>query len=508
MSTIRRWLWLADVILLAGLSLYIFAGRDAVPFHGDESTLIWMSADYHYLVQEHDPAPVVFRERPIDGNRQFNRVMTGAVDALTIGLAWDLAGLTVDDLNQVWDWGAFDYPTEAEWTVNEQRGAIPDDRLLAIARTPSTLFTIASLILVFWIARLVSRSRPAAWVAAILYATSPAVLVNGRRAMQEGAMFFGAALIILIALYTLRAQRTGPWRPALTGWTLALGAASGFGMACKHTTAIVAAVAFLVVLLYPRLARWDRTVIADDRRHVSAVLAGGMLAALVFVAWMPVWWSLGVLLVLIGLTVLCLSFTGLARPWLVWGARGAAVLLLIGAIEIQPMAIFELLSTPFYMLEQRQQLVEIQRDEHGDIDTFGQGLALLAEDTFVSYAQYYEDPTWATFTVTEAEIAAYEASGLAGRSGWVWDALQVGLMAVGLAGLVARRRESESWQLGLWRLLPALVLLLTNPLPWQRYYIGLHPPVAILAGLGLAGLLAYARRARGRAVLPATLAEA
>jgi hypothetical protein len=92
MSAIRRWLWLADAILLIVLSLYIFAGRDLVPFHGDESTLIWMSADYHYLVQEHDPAPVAFRIPPSTAPASFNRVMTGSVDALTIGLAWDLAG--------------------------------------------------------------------------------------------------------------------------------------------------------------------------------------------------------------------------------------------------------------------------------------------------------------------------------------------------------------------------------------------------------------------------------
>lgn len=499
MSAIRRWLWLADAILLIVLSLYIFAGRDLVPFHGDESALIWMSADYHYLVQEHDPAPVVFRMPPVNGTRQFNRVMTGSVDALTIGLAWDLAGLTVDDLNEVWDWGAFDYPTPYEWVVNERRGAVPDDHLLAIGRTPSTLFTIASLFLVFWIARWVSRNRPATWLAAILYATSPAVLVNGRRAMQEGAMFFGTALIILVALYTLRAQRQGSWRPALLGWYLALGAASGFAMGCKHTSAIVAAIAFLVVLLYPRLARWDRTVIAFDRRHVSALLAAGVLAAIVFVALMPIWWSLAALIVLAGLLLACLSFSGLGRPWLAWAARGAAVLLIFGATELQPTVIYDILRTPFYMLEQRQQLVEIQRDEHGDIDSFGDGLVLLARDTFVSYAQYYEDPTWATFEVTKAEIVAYEASGLAGRRGWVWDALQVGLLGVGLIALAVRWREGESWLLGLWLLFPALVLLLTNPLPWQRYYIGLHAPAAILAGLGLAALLAYTGRARGGA---------
>jgi hypothetical protein len=51
----------------------------------------------------------------------------------------------------------------------------------------------------------------------------------------------------------------------------------------------------------------------------------------------------------------------------------------------------------------------------------------------------------------------------------------------------------------LWLAVPATVLLLTNPLPWQRYYILLHAPIAVLAGLGLATLIAAIQARVGHA---------
>jgi hypothetical protein len=49
-----------DSLWLVGLAIYILIGLDDVPFHGDESTIIAMSRDYHYLVQERDLDPVLY----------------------------------------------------------------------------------------------------------------------------------------------------------------------------------------------------------------------------------------------------------------------------------------------------------------------------------------------------------------------------------------------------------------------------------------------------------------
>jgi hypothetical protein len=47
-----------------------------------------------------------------------------------------------------------------------------------------------------------------------------------------------------------------------------------------------------------------------------------------------------------------------------------------------------------------------------------------------------------------------------------------------------------------WLALPALLLWLSNPLLWQRYYIGLYPPLAILMGAGVLAIEQTVRRHR------------
>ena len=48
------WLWLGL------LAMYIVAGAAIVPFHGDESTLMVMGRDYHYIFVEGDLSKVFF----------------------------------------------------------------------------------------------------------------------------------------------------------------------------------------------------------------------------------------------------------------------------------------------------------------------------------------------------------------------------------------------------------------------------------------------------------------
>jgi hypothetical protein len=59
-----HWKSLLDAVWLVALALYILAGYDDVPFHGDESTLTYMSRDYHDLVQRRDLDSVLYRDPP------------------------------------------------------------------------------------------------------------------------------------------------------------------------------------------------------------------------------------------------------------------------------------------------------------------------------------------------------------------------------------------------------------------------------------------------------------
>jgi hypothetical protein len=67
--------------------------------------------------------------------------------------------------------------------------------------------------------------------------------------MQEGAMFFGTALDYSDRVYTLRAQRQGPWRPACSAGIWPLARPAALPWAANTPQAIVAAIRLLVVLL-------------------------------------------------------------------------------------------------------------------------------------------------------------------------------------------------------------------------------------------------------------------
>jgi hypothetical protein len=73
------------------------------------------------------------------------RLINGTVSKMAIGFAWDLAGLTVNDLNHQWLWGA-------GWDWNVQDGHLPGDRLLRVARWSSALMLVISAWALFGIA--------------------------------------------------------------------------------------------------------------------------------------------------------------------------------------------------------------------------------------------------------------------------------------------------------------------------------------------------------------------
>jgi len=74
-------LWpILDYVFIGLLCLYAFAGMIRVPFHGDESTLIYMSRDYETIFAEGDVDAVRFLPvappRYWHGFEQFQRILT------------------------------------------------------------------------------------------------------------------------------------------------------------------------------------------------------------------------------------------------------------------------------------------------------------------------------------------------------------------------------------------------------------------------------------------------
>ncbi|NLF74469.1 MAG: phospholipid carrier-dependent glycosyltransferase [Chloroflexi bacterium] len=434
----NRWAWLIlDVLWLAGLALYVIAGYRSVPLHGDEPTLIYMSRDYYHLVQRRDVEPVLYRDEPANPAEQDLRLINGTVGKMAMGLAWDLAGLTVDDLNDQWVW-------EWSWNDNIALGHMPGERLLHAARLSSALFTVISAWVVFGIARVVAARRLAAWAASLIYVTTPAVLLNGRRAMMDGSMLGFIALTALVGVLIVRQQARG-WRGAkLAALYALLGVCGGLAVASKHNAAITVAAVFAAVLVAPLLdaRRADDMRSHFDAPHLLRVASASLLVIVTFLALNPAWWS-------------------------------------------APLAV------PEIVLDKREELITSQEAWFGGYESFSGRLEGLADASFFAAPQYYEVAVWQEYVGDQ--IADYEDSWLAGRQGGpVWGGLLLIAFAAGLWTLIERWREGPAWVVLIWTALSALALLVLTPMLWQRYYLPLQPALAVVAGIGMGRVILWA----------------
>jgi 4-amino-4-deoxy-L-arabinose transferase-like glycosyltransferase len=358
------------------------------------------------------------------------RIVNGTVNKLTIGLAWDLAGYSVTDLNQPWYWGMPD-----EWEWNKTNRGMPSDDLLRYARLPSTLFTALSVVIIFIITWVISHNHAASSVSALIYATYPPVLLNGRRAMMEGSFLFFSALVILAALMLGRATNTR----RQIGWAVLLGISSGLAVASKHTAVIPVAVAFLAVgvLSYS----WTHT-------YFLPLILAGIVGLVVFLALNPAWWS---------------NPLGVARQ----------------------------------VLDNRRDLVEQQIEGAkitGDYyDHAGKRVEKLADQGLFARAQYYEVPYWKDFIADQ--ITDYENSGLAGRSdSLIWAGLLLISLCIGIITLITRWRDGSAWIGLVWLGGTAFALLVLVPLDWQRYYLPLYAPLAVVGGIGVSSIITQISR--------------
>ncbi len=480
----RRWLLvLLDVLFLTVLGGYVFAGLEKVPFHGDEATFIHISRDYHTLFYERDWQSIRVRGNLWRTREQYLRTMNGAINPYTIGLAWDLAGYSVDELNGGWRWNdELGHPID-QWVYNLAQGNRPNKGLLAVARLPSALFTVMSIVVLFIITRTLSGSRLAAWIAGLIYATTPAILLNGRRAMQEGSMLWATLLVILVAIHVIRAQERADvtWRRR-AAWYLGLGAVSGLAMACKHSSATIIAPAFLTVGVLPWLRMQEDRVFL--KRHWYTLAAAVLLMALIMLALLPVWWSPAQFIILAGLIGLALAVGFEIRL----AARGALVAVIVVTWIAAPRAGFDLIVTPITIISARSHLMDRQAQNTYHQDTLAARAEMLVDQAFFAGTQYFEDPLWTDFEPITVQIAAYEGAHLDGRgSGAGWGVLLIALDGLGAWWLVAHRRQGTSLLIVGWLAIPVLSLLI-NPLAWQRYYIVLTAPLALIAGLGVCSL--------------------
>jgi 4-amino-4-deoxy-L-arabinose transferase-like glycosyltransferase len=284
-----------------------------------------------------------------------------------------------------------------------------------------------SVALVFRIGWLL-RGRSAAWIAALIYATLPAVLLNGRRAMFEGATLFAIALVIERGLVLTRHLQPSPnTRKAQVNYAL-LGLACGVGVATKHSLLIIV----VPVLGLLALLGWSI-------RTLRGVVVAGIIALATFLVLNPAWWT---------------------AP----------------------------LTVPREVLRLRQGVLQAQVDIFGGYtNTSDRVVALLRYP--LGTAQYFEDKqNWNAWIGDQ--IAAYEASRLGGINWNALGLLAYAVITVGVVSLLLARQPMGLLFVGVLAF-AVLSLFIATPLPWQRYYLLLAAPLAIAAGIGVDTLWEY-----------------
>jgi 4-amino-4-deoxy-L-arabinose transferase-like glycosyltransferase len=428
------WLW------IAALGAYVLLGVPMTTFHGDEAMQIYTSHDYVIAFIERDPLRLqTAPPYPIDSDAHL-RILNGTVNRYLIGLSWHLAGLHSGMLppRPGWDWGL-------SYDDNVATGHRPVPELLTAARLSSALFFAASIGLIFALARLIG-GRGMAYIVSALYALNPALLLNGRRAMQEGSLlFFGLLTVLTAAVIAQRRARGQRVPPAV--W-LGLTAAGALGLASKHNTAIFVAGAFAWIAL-AEIANLRAASARRLRRLIglSAILllcAVGTLAG--FIALSPALWN-----------------DPIARLGDLLAVRAELLDIQVGGVPTGPMP-----------LAQRLQFLFFQ--------------------PFAAPLMQYEVSAWNDAARFQAEAAAYLASPLSGlHVGVTGGVLLTAIALVGVIALLIRLirggpvERAHAAGLLIW-LLVTMAALLANPLPWQRYYLPLMPISALLAGIGVNGL--------------------
>ncbi|MBZ0282008.1 MAG: glycosyltransferase family 39 protein [Anaerolineae bacterium] len=419
------------VVWIGVLALYMLAGTPLVPFHGDESTQIYMSRDYAYQFLERDLNKIVYSETPISPTEQELRLLNGTINKYLIGLAWQMRGFTLSDINEQWDWGA-------DWDYNQQNGHVPSENLLLNSRWPSAILMAAGVAVMFLLGQALG-GRWAAYIASVYYALNPALLINGRRAMMEGSFTFFSLLTLLAACWLLLRPS---WRSAV-----GLGLAAGLALASKHTAVFTVVTVFITCAIYIA-ARTIRTWRSVPVHVVLRLLLATGIALGTFYLLNPAWWG---------------------DP----AGRAQTVLeLRQNLLDIQ-VNIFGgydnfLDKTAGFL---RQTLIDAP-----------QYYEVSGWDSYIGdqIAQYETSP-WRGVSVGGSVFGAVI----------LFAIIAVGLWAL---AWFKRIRAAVRTLIGVWALVMTLTTLLLTPLEWQRYYLPMYPAMGLVAGLGVSRIVSIFRR--------------
>jgi 4-amino-4-deoxy-L-arabinose transferase-like glycosyltransferase len=158
------------------LTVLYWAGVQSVPFQPDEATMIFMSSDLETTLQ--NVSAVFWTPNPQDSVRQNYRLLDAPMARYLIGLGRALTHLPATSTD--WDWSK-------TWEQNRSSGALPDARLLLVARISVSFLFPLTLFFTYDSGRMIGN-RYTGWLALLLVAGNSLVLIHTRRAMAESAL--------------------------------------------------------------------------------------------------------------------------------------------------------------------------------------------------------------------------------------------------------------------------------------------------------------------------------
>lgn len=240
-------------------SVLFFSGVPDVPFHPDESTLLYMSSDFEQLFT--DPLSMVWQpNQPYDQRMQY-RLLDAPLTRYLLGISRQIAGVQAPAVD--WDWSK-------TWQENERIGALPSSALLFSGRWMMAIFFPFCLVLIFLIGVELGGSR-LGWLCMIFLATNALVLVHTRRAMAESPLLF----TLLLSLVVILKSKSRPWLAAIP---IAL------AFCTKQSSAPLILIGLAAIFLYSRGQQSSRSFV------IRGLLFFLLLFALIYIALNPFTW--------------------------------------------------------------------------------------------------------------------------------------------------------------------------------------------------------------------------
>lgn len=467
----RRIHW-QDIAFLFLAVVYLLAGVSLTPFHGDESAYIWLSEDYDRVVKNRDFEKVLYT--PEGNPKQYLRLTTGSVLSYSIGFLRDVTDN--DDPIEKWLWGE-------SWEENIQMGKMPAPRLLAMGRGISAVMGAISIILFFLAAFKLSSSRLAAWCATLVFATQGAVLVNIRRAMQEGPKFLFLLFTVYLSLFVL--QNLQALKIRWQTYAL-LGLTSGLTLAAKQDTAPMLVAIYFALGLLPV---WNKAGIRYLLINSLYLFAATCIAYALFLLFMPVfwdWWETA--FTLIGFSIILFQLPVLKSERMAVPFALVGFILMAGMTVKSPLLWRDIPTPVLAMLETREGVVSGQSAFIGDANQFDAGtkrnrLGFLIENTISSDVMYMET---ASFDVPpfHEQINTYEHSGLGGRIGSLLIDGIIAALAILGGWVLLIKFTGEGFFIHSLFFVSAVLLFFLISLSWQRYFLILQIPYSLLVGFG------------------------